>query len=518
MTAPDRPRGTIAGAVTGDIDTTPCDEVNIVVSDMHLGEGRTILVPRKRRFVVRIAAWVRRGFRREARPDLVEIVNPLEDFPFDVEFAAFLTRITEQFRDAGTLRLRLMGDVFDPLAVSMHGRFIDPPYETVGLYKMRKIMRGHEGFFDALAEFLRSPNARIDIFAGNHDLFLVWPKVQQEVVRRLVGDDPALEERIRFIDHHRRFEDGDRGVLYYHGMNAEPHNTCLPEQVVLTHRFGADLKRPVLNMPYGSYMTMGLVNRLKMRNRLVGRMREDRQIWTHAVRFRWGWGLYAGFVLLWHFIYSQLFAFWDIRRKSSFRTILATVLSTTTKNPVDIYAARLLKEREDVRVVVMGHSHNWKRASSESGTYLNTGSWALTYRLEEPKFELRWKRFRRLELVWRSAGHFLKTGELPFFTQLRKVIGYLAVVTAMIAFLAVHVPAGADFTLGDIHLVDLKLPIGVALCFLLVGGVFRFFAAKPSVVDDTKFTFGLVRHYANGDLKAEVMEFDPVERSVKECV
>jgi hypothetical protein len=223
-------------------------------------------------------------------------------------------------------------------------------------------------------------------------------------------------------------------------------------------------------------------------------------------------------VLLWHFIYSQFFAFWDLRRKTTWRKTLAIVMSTTTKNPVDKYAAKLLKEREGVRVVVMGHSHNWRRVSSDDGTYLNTGSWALTYRLEDPKFPRTWGRFPKLETAWRTVQYFFRTGELPFFAQLRKALVFLAAVSAMLAFLVVSIPRDPGLAFWSIHLQDLKLPIGILLAFVLVGGLFRLFAARPRLVDDTKFTFGLVRHFRNGDLKAEIMEYDPRENAVRECV
>lgn len=494
----------------GEPSGTPVlEEANIVVSDMHLGEGPVIRYRRRSRvFGLRVG-------RREQHP--VTMPNPLEDFPFDNEFAAFLAHQRDGFRDARILRVRLMGDVFDPLAVTMDGKFKDLPYEAVGLLKMRKIIQGHPAYFDALAEFIRDENARLDIFVGNHDLFLVWKTVQREIVRRLAGDDRVLQDRIRFIDRKFDYQVKERDVLYYHGMNAEPHNMCDAKTAILTNRFGTKLKHPVLNMPYGSYMTLALVNFLKLRNPLIGRIREEKELWTHALRFKWGWGLYAGFMLLWHFIYSQVFAFWDFRRKSSFKNTIATVLSTTVKNPVDKYAMKLLKQ-EGVRVVVLGHSHTWRRVSSSDGTYINTGSWSLTYRLEEPKVELTWGMFPKVEFWWRATTRFFRTGEIRFFPRLKRIIVWAAIVATLVSYLVLSFPNNPQPWLVGLSLQDLKIPFAVLLGFMVLGGLFRFLAVPPTAVNDSRFTFGLIRHYSNGDLKADTKEWVPSERSVKECV
>ncbi|HTM68985.1 MAG TPA: hypothetical protein VL426_06850 [Candidatus Binatia bacterium] len=501
----------------GESPDPPCEEIHVIVSDMHLSAGKVLQVRAKRSLRWRIVRAVKKAYKAVDPPPMREVPNPLEDFVYDDVFAAFMAKVSAQYGGAGVLRLKLMGDVFDPLAVTWGGKLVDPPFETVGVYKMRRIMRGHATFFDALAAFLKAPNARLDVFVGNHDQFLSWPRVQQEIVARVAGGDESLAAKIRFVDQSMDFEELHRGVLYDHGMNSEAHNTIDPRTTILHDRFGQPLKRPVLNKPLGSHMTMMLASRLKLRNPLIGRMPTEWDIWLHAAKHQWSWGVFAGFSLLWMLIYNQFFAFWDIRRKTGFLTVLRVVLATTKHNPVDAYATKLFRKREGVRVVVLGHSHIAKRMTGPEGTYINTGSWAMKLRFVFPSFAYTWKKFRWLEVVIRAVGHFLRTGQIAFARQLTKLLGFAAAVAAMLVFLLTSFRQNS-YHLLSYDLLDLKLPVGILLVFLVVSGLFRVFAIKPDVVDDTQFTFGLVRHCADGELNADLMRYVPQEDAIRECV
>lgn len=485
-------------------------EVSIVVSDTHLGEGRRVSVEYDgRRGIGR--AWralVRTVWRRGDKTE--EIDNPLDDFRFDGEFADFLDLMAERYAEADTVRLRLLGDIFDPLIVAWRGRYVDPPYEDVGAYKMVRIIAGHEAFFDALARFLKRDNFRIDVFVGNHDLFLAWPSVRALLLGRICGGDPELLRKVDFIDHTRGFGTLDKGVFYEHGNNAEAHNRVDPDNAVVNDVLGVRLQHPILNAPYGSYMCVDLAIPLKLRNGLVGRLREDRRVWTHAFKHRWLWGAYALIRLIWHFIYAHFFAFWDFRRKANSRKILDIVLATTTKNPVDRYALQLLREREDARVVVLGHSHHWRRISSAHGTYLNTGNWTVAYRMYEREFERTWKSLEWLEPYWRSLRHFFRTGEMRFASRMIRFAGVLSFIAALSTF--------AIFGLWPLDTLQLKALAGILLVFVVLAGVIKMFSVEPKIVDDTRMTFGLVRHLKDGGLRADLMEYLPDEKDFRECV
>ncbi len=490
------------------------DEVEVVLSDAHLSEGPILNVVRKPRPIVR--AW-RAVFGRQAEPRIMQLPNSLEDFPDDTVFVSFLDRIVEKHGDAGVLRLRLMGDMFDFLAVPWHGELKDPPFESVAWSKMKRIIAGHTAFFDALAAFVRRANARLDIFVGNHDVHLVWPKVQACILDRLCGREEALRERVRFIDQRQGFRDIYRGVLYDHGMNAEVHTAIDRNNVILkTGVGGIHLKRPVLNQPLGNYMTIGLAQPLKLRNKLIGRMPTEKDIWLHAAKFNWKWGLYAGLMVLWIFIYNQFFAFWDIRRKTGLLTVLRVVLATYRKNPVEAWSMKLLGQ-DGVRVVVTGHSHIERRVTGPDGTFINTGTWSKKLRFVWPQFPRLWKRFRWLEPAWRSTVHFFRTGELRLATKIMKVIGFLVLVAALATFLLTNFPEHSpDFVTW--HPNDLKVYAALALVFIVTVGLWKFLTVEPDTELATRYTFALVRHRPDGTLNAELMEYFPSDGSFRECV
>ncbi|MFA6603718.1 MAG: hypothetical protein WCT10_02650 [Patescibacteria group bacterium] len=499
---------------SGDTGKAAVDEVIYVVSDLHMSEGLAARVRSRPSLLRRVWRWCASLFEYDV-PTKISPLNPLEDFPDDRVFVRFLDKAVSLHGSAPLLRLRLLGDMFDPLAVSINGHFSVPPYEETGVLQMSKIIDGHADFFDALFRFVRRPNCRLDIFAGNHDLILVWKKVQELVRARIAGTDAEAASRIRFIDHSSEFMDLHRGVLYYHGMNAEAQNRVDPEAVILTKRFGVPIERPILNQPYGSYLACGPMISLKQKNPLIGRLLNYRGLWKNAALHRWGWTFYAGAVLMWSFVFNALFAFWDIRRKSSIRNTLRIVLETFTACRIDEYAKRLRQER-GAKAIIMGHTHEWRRTSDPDGTYVNTGSWTLMYRLVEPLIELKWRRLRCFELPVRVLLHFVQTGELRLARQITKMSGWAALVGAMTVFLFTSFPK-EGWRIWEYGLADLKTPIAIMLVFALISGFIRIFAVRLSVESIQRLTYGLVKHRGE-EFSIDLMEYLPEEDAFRECV
>jgi UDP-2,3-diacylglucosamine pyrophosphatase LpxH len=495
----------VSGASAGELE-----ETIVAVSDQHLGEGLTLRYRRRYGVLRTVWRWIIGLFIKIDPPPIEERPNPLEDFPYDGMFAAFVDKIVEKYGGSDVLRLMLLGDCFDPLAVAFFGKFADPRTEGAAAYKMKKIIRGHPGYFDALAKALRLPNVVIDVFVGNHDLFLVWPAVQKLIIDRVAGDDPGLRSKMRFVDQRMRFELVHRGVLYYHGMNSEPQNAVDPDNVFSDTAFGIRRKRRLLNLPPGSVMTTKVVNSIKLRNFLVGRTTQPGMTWKNAALHRWGWLPFAGARLFYFFIT------WTFQAADRLHITFRMILSTIYDDSVDRLAEKMLAAREGIRAVVMGHQHDAKRVTNERGTYVNTGHWALTYRIVDPKFQYAWKRFRWLEFQVRAIEHFLRTGEIPVARQLTKLIGAAAFFSAVAVFLLTTIPKA--WSLGAFHVRDLKLPLGILALFLFLSFLIKLFAGKPKIEQVIRPTFGLVRHFRNGDLKVELMEFDHQENAIRECV
>jgi len=503
------------------IEPVVLEEVNIVVSDMHISEGLEKNEKYRPSRLRRFWNWWVGLFSSVERHPVINPKNPLEDFPDDGKFVSFIDRVLETYGRASVVRLRLNGDTFDPLAVTWNGKFADPPYEHAAAGKMGRIIAGHPRFFDALARFIRQPNCFVDLFVGNHDLFMVWERVQRKILRRLAGEDADLAKKIRFVDQRMDFRDVHREVLYIHGHDAEANNTIDPKSVVLTHRFGRTIKNPILNAPYGSFMTVGLVNKIKQHNPLVGRLTNYKALWRNAALHKWGWALYAALATIGNYLSNAFFDIWDVRRKTQLRLHLRVILQTMEDQPVDIYAKRLLKEYAGkIKAVILGHSHEHRRITGPEGTYINTGTWALLFDLRWRKFEeheFRWKRFRQLETVWLTTKHLFKTGELRFATYVTRVLGWIAFVLALVVFLLVSFPK-EGLSIWSYQISDFKVPAFILLVFVLVSGLVRFLSSKPEVVVTQRLTFGLVRHYSDGGLNVELMEYLPEEQTFRECV
>lgn len=361
-------------------------KVRVVLSDMHLAGG--LILPNGRR-------------------------NILEEFESDTEFSLFIDRINERFSHVPEVTLVLLGDIFDSQAVLFRGKNTDMPYEAVHRYKIKKIIRAHPIFFDALVKFLSQSGRTVDFYIGNHDFFVEWKKVQEMITKRVAKSFP---EKVRFL-----YTDDHEGVHYSHG-NIEPHAATNMKQIYLTERFGVKLKRPLLNYPYGTLMTVAIINRLKKKNRLIGRLRSHGPIWRDCLMRDWGFGVYALALLLWNFVYNRFFAFWDVRQKARLGTTLKIILWTITGYDLKEYARRVFEEKPDTKVVICGHDHEAARVTisrgPDSGTYINTGTWTKFFDIAEEPLVYRWKKFRALERYWLLFKIFIRKPKIKAVTRL----------------------------------------------------------------------------------------------------
>lgn len=361
-------------------------EARVVVSDMHLAEG--LILKNGRR-------------------------NILEEFEADREFDIFVDRLNERFSQVEQVTLVLLGDIFDSQAVLFRGKNTDTPYEAVHRYKMKQIIRAHPVFFDALIKFLSPPGRIVDFYIGNHDFFVEWKSVQEMITRRIAKKYP---EKIRFL-----YTEDHGGVHYFHG-NFEPHAATNMKQIYLTERFGIKLKRPLLNYPYGTLMTVAIINRLKKKNRLIGRLRSHGAIWRDCLLRDWGFGVYALALLIWNFVYNRFFAFWDVRKKARLGTTLKIILWTITGYDLKEYARRIFEERTETKVVICGHDHEAARVTisrgPDSGTYINTGTWTKFFDIAEEPLVYRWRRFRALERYFLLFKIFIRKPKIKAVTRL----------------------------------------------------------------------------------------------------
>jgi UDP-2,3-diacylglucosamine pyrophosphatase LpxH len=140
---------------------------------------------------------------------------------------------------AGRIELILNGDTFELAQVR-------PDVYTLGsalywcsrdesLRKLEYVLEGHAGIFDRLRQFVDAGNA-LTLAAGNHDVELYWPEVQ-DALRSRLGD-------IRFELGTDWYERYDGRLALAHGHMADPAN-----------RF-ARWERPIVNAPDGERLEM----------------------------------------------------------------------------------------------------------------------------------------------------------------------------------------------------------------------------------------------------------------------
>lgn len=499
----------------GETDNLPGEDC-YVVSDLHLGEGVTIEEEVRPSISSRL---------RGTAPQLTVLrrfKNPLEDFFKDQEFDSFLRNIIRERKADRLITLRLNGDVFDILAIRWKGRIDrNPPKERCALVKLSKIFRGHPVFFSALSWFLSQPNVRLIVTAGNHDLFLIWSDVQKLFVEHLVGSDPALSAKIKFIDHLVDFEDNHRRVLYQHGNHAEPQSAVDPKNAILTEWLGVKLKEPILNDPVGNIIVVRLMNRLKSANHRIGRIAEENHIWVYEAQYGWGWSLFAGRMLIWTLFSNMLTSFWDVRRKAGPIMVLRIAYDTWRRNkdtdPVVAYALRCLEERASsgIRAVVAGHSHLPLRITVPDGTVINSGTWAKQIRLLDAPIKYQWRRWRFLERIIRRL-QLLNAKQ-----KLIRILGSVAIVLATITFV------WSSFQVNGLHLhsydlSDFVTPAWILFWFWVAAFLFRTIAVEPGEVDATELTFVRIRHEPNDpeekDLRIDLMVYDPQDDTFRDKV
>jgi UDP-2,3-diacylglucosamine pyrophosphatase LpxH len=137
--------------------------------------------------------------------------------------AGFVRRVAKQ-RPDDRVALLLNGDVIDSLAEDVGGYVA-----TVNAVAMLQRIMDYKEFsmvWDALGEFVRTPQRKLVVLIGNHDIELAFPGVQREILNRLAGDDPAARARVEFstMGAGYRCVVGNASVFCTHGNEVDPWN------------------------------------------------------------------------------------------------------------------------------------------------------------------------------------------------------------------------------------------------------------------------------------------------------
>lgn len=208
--------------------------------------------------------------------------GPCEDFRSDDERAlvSFLFHVSR--RPAASLIIN--GDFIDFVQIQPRPRmWYDArlgPSEAESLEKLELALEAHAPVFDALRRVVASGHA-LRFHIGNHDLDLVWPRVQARLRARLGGREPAA---ISFGTEYRQ-----AGLYVEHGHQADPAN-CFPDQPRVIHLDPQGVPR--LERCWGTRLVEEFFNKLEaldgceMLDNVRPRMQAALLIIRHALRHR----------------------------------------------------------------------------------------------------------------------------------------------------------------------------------------------------------------------------------------
>lgn len=330
------------------------DHFKIVISDCHLSAGRVY----------------------EGR------LNPHEDFNFDNEmcdlFDYFSTGVYGEGPEGPIpVELFINGDYLDFLNVSFNGEFEDAITEELSVLKLEAIIAGHPKVMAALKRFASRPGKTITYLIGNHDADLFYPKVRERIVQAWDPESKFPSDKVNVI------ADRDRvrfpgGIEIHHGNQFEAVHVLNFERPVLK----SFLDQPVLNLPWGSFYVLKIINRLKAEREFIDKVRPMKLFVFFGLLFDTIFTLKFCFLSLFYFLKTRFI--YSPKRHSSLR-VTAKILRQETDFLLDLerQARKLLDTEADIQTVIFGHTHKpMNKVYPDGKQYINTGTWTKMINLD----------------------------------------------------------------------------------------------------------------------------------------
>jgi UDP-2,3-diacylglucosamine pyrophosphatase LpxH len=315
-------------------------------------------------------------------------LNPHEDFYFDDEmcdlFEYFSTGQYGTGSDGKPVEVELFinGDFFDFLNVPVAGEFEDAITEHVSLAKCEAIMRGHPKVMAAIKRFAGLPGKKVTYLIGNHDADLFFEKVRERITREWDPNGGYPSERVKLIaDRDSVALDG--GVEIHHGNQFEAQHVLNFEKPVLD----SHVDSPVLNIPWGSFYVLKIINRLKWERDFLDKVRPIRAYIFLGLFVDTLFTIKFGFLSLYYFLKTR-FVYSPKRRAALGVTLRIVLQEARMWTNLETEARELLDAKPDVRTVIFGHTHQpMLKVYPDGKQYINTGTWT-----------------KMINLDWRSLG------------------------------------------------------------------------------------------------------------------
>lgn len=343
-------------------------EVKVILSDLHLGPG------------------VRPGE-----------VNPFEDFHEDERLQELIFHYLQTYSEKGVpVELILNGDILDILKVPYRGTFPTEVTEDIALEKARRCIRGHPLVFDALSRFLQAPGNLVTYIAGNHDLEVAFPKVQA-LIRARLGVN-ARHDLLKFLvdtDFYRL----PGGIVVTHGHQFEEMNRL---------EGGTSLKQTqdgklLANLPWGSLFYLNVLAPGKPERPIIDLVQPLSSFILWGLVFDMRFTVRMLWRIVKFFARTRLRTIYE-RELDVLKTLQILAEELALYNNVERRAFRLLRRCDDIKTVIVGHTHKAKiYRHPRDKLYVNTGTWVQSVSLDLPSLGTT-RRLTFAEVVYGFSG------------------------------------------------------------------------------------------------------------------
>jgi UDP-2,3-diacylglucosamine pyrophosphatase LpxH len=324
----------LEGMGEGPVITAPKPpRFRLVVSDFHLGKGR----------------YLADGTQ-----------NILEDFIFDREFAEFLNfHRSGAFQDA-EVELVLNGDILNLLQIDTWGVHTHMVTEQAMVRAVEKIVAGHPEFFQALRRFVATSRNVVAYVVGNHDMGMLWPGPRR-VFEEAVGAAVIWNDVFYLKD----------GIYIEHGQQYESFSAADMQKPFITR----GLPEPVLNLPWASLFVTIVLPWIKQQRPHVDKVRPFHHFIRWVIIHDIWWGIKIGLYIL-KFMFDTVLFHRRYQIQNGVGHTISMLKEVTLYPNYDRIAFRILEERDDVNVVIFGHTHLIRyRRWREGKEYFNEGTW-----------------------------------------------------------------------------------------------------------------------------------------------
>lgn len=283
-------------------------------------------------------------------------LNPLEEFRKDDKFSELLEYYTSGEFKNSEAELVINGDFFDMLTARTSQEMPYEIIESIAVYKIKRILRGHPKVIKALKEFIEKGH-KVTYIWGNHDAGLWWPGVREEICQ-------AISPKINFLFEPYEFD----SVRIEHGHQYEIMHNFDTERIFISSG-----DRKILNYPFGSFFVAGFITRLKTKRHYISQVVPFSKFLRWAFVFDFWFAVIHGFKACWFFI-TMRFIYHPYRFARISKTLL--ILHEIFNRPQFAKLAPQIMSNHQARILIMGHNHQaTHRYYADGRQYVNTGTW-----------------------------------------------------------------------------------------------------------------------------------------------